>query len=91
MNWLLTILTFLPLLGVLAILLVKPPQRGTDDTIKIIAIGTSAITFLASLLVLFRFDASNPALQLVDRVDWIPSWGIRISWVWTASASSWCC
>ncbi len=76
MNWLLTILTFLPLLGVLAILFVKPPERGADNTIKIIAIVTSAITFLASLLVLFRFDPSNPTLQLVDRVDWIPSWGI---------------
>jgi NADH-quinone oxidoreductase subunit M len=77
MNWLLTILTFLPLLGVLAILFVKPPERGTDNTIKLIAIATSAVTFLMSLFVLFRFDPTNPALQLVDRFDWIPSWGIQ--------------
>jgi NADH-quinone oxidoreductase subunit M len=77
MNWLLTILTFLPLVGVLAILLMKESEDGSNrDTIKLIAIVTSAATFVVSLLVLFRFDSDNPALQLVDRVDWIPSWGI---------------
>src|SRR5690606_12673817 len=77
MNWLLTILTFLPLVGVVAILLMKESEDGSNrDTIKIVAIATSAVTFAVSLFVLFRFDPSNPALQLVDRVDWIPSWGI---------------
>ncbi len=77
MNWMLTILTFLPLVGVLAIILLKQPEDGSkDDSIKLVAIAASAVTFLVSLFVLFRFDATNPALQLVDRVDWIPSWGI---------------
>lgn len=77
MNWILTILTFLPLVGVLAILLMKQSDDGSnDDSIKLVAIATSAVTFVASLLVIFRFDATNPALQMVDRVDWIPSWGI---------------
>ena len=77
MNWLLTILTFLPLVGVLAILLVKESEDGSNrNTIKMIAIATSAATLAMSLFVLFRFDATNPALQLIDRVDWIPSWGI---------------
>jgi len=77
MNWLLTILTFLPLVGVLAIVLMKRDDDGSnDDSIKIVAIAASAVTFVVSLLVLFRFDPANPALQLVDRVDWIPSWGI---------------
>lgn len=77
MNWLLTILTFLPLVGVLAILFVKESEDGSNrDTIKWIAIAASAVTFAMSLFVLFRFDATNPALQLIDRADWIPSWGI---------------
>ena len=76
MNWILTIVTFLPLVGVLAILLVNPPRRGSNETVKIIALATSALTFLGTLLILFRFDSANPGLQLVDRVDWIPSWGI---------------
>ena len=76
MNWILTIVTFLPLVGVLAILLVNPPRRGSNETVKFIALATSALTFLGTLLILFRFDSANPRLQLVDRVDWIPSWGI---------------
>ena len=77
MNWLLTILTFLPLVGILAIVLMRRDEDGSnDDTIRLIAIATSAVTFVVSLFVLFRFDPTNPALQLVDRVDWIPSWGI---------------
>ena len=77
MNWLLTILTFLPLVGVLAILFLKETDdAGSRNTIKLVAIATSAATFVVSLVVLWRFDATNPALQLVDRFDWIPSWGI---------------
>ena len=76
MNWILTLVTFLPLVGVLGILLTKPPERGSENTIKLIALITSAATFVGTLLILFRFDATNPALQLVDRVNWIPSWGI---------------
>ena len=72
MNWILTLVTFLPLVGVLGILLTKPPERGSENTIKLIALITSAATFVGTLLILFRFDATNPALQLVDRVNWIP-------------------
>jgi NADH-quinone oxidoreductase subunit M len=77
MNWLLTIVTFLPLVGVLAILLIDPPKRGSNNLIKQVALVTSVATFLGTLLILFRFDPSDPGLQLVDRVNWIPSWGIQ--------------
>jgi len=77
MNWILTIVTFLPLLGVLAILLTNPPKRGSENLVKGIAVVTSAITFLGTLLILMRFDSGTPGLQLVDRFDWIPSWGIQ--------------
>ncbi len=77
MNWILTIVTFLPLLGVLAILLTNPPKRGSENLVKGIAVVTSAITFLGTLLILMRFDPGTPGLQLIDRFDWIPSWGIQ--------------
>lgn len=76
MNWLLTITTFFPLVGVLAILFMKPPERGTDRTIKIIANVTAIITFILTLVVLTQFNTNDPSLQLVDRATWIESWGI---------------
>jgi NADH-quinone oxidoreductase subunit M len=43
------------------------------------ALVTSSLTFLISLWVLARFDASNPDLQLVARYDWITvaGWNIQ--------------
>jgi NADH-quinone oxidoreductase subunit M len=73
----LTIVTFLPLVGIAAILLLKPLRRESDDLIKNIALGTSIATFLGTLVILFLFDPSQAGLQLVDRVNWIPSWGIQ--------------
>ena len=77
MNWLLTIVTFLPLVGVLAILLTNPPKRGSENLVRGIAVATSVVTFLGTLLILMRYDPNVPGLQLVDRFDWIPSWGIQ--------------
>jgi len=34
MNWLLTIVTFLPLVGILAILLTNPPKRGSENLVR---------------------------------------------------------
>jgi len=77
MNWLLTIVTFLPLVGVVAILLTNPPKRGSDNLVRGIAVVTSVVTFLGTLLILLRFNPAEPGLQLIDRVNWIPSWGIQ--------------
>jgi NADH-quinone oxidoreductase subunit M len=76
---LLTILTFFPLLGVIAILAPKIFTRRdlNDDAIKWIAIITSAITFIISLVVLVNFEPDVSGLQMYDPVDWIPSWGIH--------------
>jgi NADH-quinone oxidoreductase subunit M len=91
MNWLLTIVTFLPLVGVLAILLTNPPKRGSENLVKGIAVATSVVVFLGTLLILLRYDPSVAGLQMIDRFDWIPSWGIQYYLGWTGSASSWCC
>jgi NADH-quinone oxidoreductase subunit M len=73
----LTILTFLPLLGVAAILLLRPFKKETDDLVKQIAVVTSAVTFVFSLIVLASYDAGKSGLQMVEQADWIPSWGIQ--------------
>jgi len=73
----LTILTFLPLLGVLAILLLKPLERENDKLIKQISLIASAATLVVSVIVLVSFDRGESGLQMVDRTRWIPSWGIQ--------------
>ncbi len=67
----LTLMTFFPLLGVLAILLLKPLKRESDHNIKLVAVGTSIITFILSLVVLGMYDAGRASLQLVERALWI--------------------
>lgn len=73
----LTILTFLPLLGVVAILLLKPLKRESDNLVKQIAVVASALTLVVSLVVLAQYDKNVSGLQMVDQIDWIPSWGIQ--------------
>lgn len=73
---LLTIVTFLPLVGVAVILLLKPLKRESDTAIRRIALTTSVITFLGTLVILANFNSDVAELQLIDRVAWIPNWGI---------------
>jgi NADH:ubiquinone oxidoreductase subunit 4 (subunit M) len=48
----LTILTFLPVVGVAVILLLKPLfRRETDEAIKGVALWTSIITLIVSIIV----------------------------------------
>jgi NADH-quinone oxidoreductase subunit M len=75
-NWLLTIMTFFPLVGVAAILLLKPLKRETDDLIRLLAVATSAVTLVISIIVLFAFNPDDPGLQLVQKATWIPSLGV---------------
>ncbi|MGH2523321.1 MAG: complex I subunit 4 family protein, partial [Anaerolineales bacterium] len=64
----LTIVTFFPLLGVLALLFVRPEQK---NTLRWIALITSLITFVLSLLMLAQFNPREPSQQLVVRAPWI--------------------
>jgi NADH-quinone oxidoreductase subunit M len=77
MNWLLTIVTFLPLVGVAAILLLKPLKRDSDTLIKQVALATGVATFIGTLIILLNYDPGIAGLQLVDQAPWIPSWGIQ--------------
>ncbi len=75
-NGLLSLLTFFPLIGVAAILLLKPFKRESDNLIRQIAIATAVITFVISIIVLIAFDPDVGGLQMVERVPWIPAFGV---------------
>ncbi len=64
----LTILTFFPLLGVLALLFIPADRKMV---LRWTTLVITLITFVISLWVLALFDASDPGLQLVARYDWI--------------------
>jgi NADH-quinone oxidoreductase subunit M len=74
----LTILTFLPVVGAAAILLLKPLfRRETDEAIKGVALWTSIITLIVSIIVLLMYDSGVSGLQLESQATWIPIWGIQ--------------
>ncbi|HMV95578.1 MAG TPA: NADH-quinone oxidoreductase subunit M [Anaerolineales bacterium] len=71
----LTLLTFLPLVGVLVILFMNSESK---NAIRWVALGTSLITFVVSLWVFSQFDSSNPDLQLEAKYPWIQVAGWNI-------------
>ncbi len=72
---LLTLLTFFPLVGVLIILFTK---KDTNDTlVKQVAVGTSIVTFVISLIVLANYNTSVGEMQMYSPVPWISAWGIH--------------
>ncbi|MBI2975339.1 MAG: Fe-S-binding domain-containing protein, partial [Chloroflexi bacterium] len=64
----LTLVTFFPVLGVLALLFVPEEQK---DTLRWTAVVTSVITFILSLVMLAQFNPADPGMQLVIRAPWI--------------------
>ena len=72
----LTLLTFLPLVGILILFFIPSSAK---NTLRWVALGTSLVVFALSLWVLGMFDASNPDLQLVAQYDWIQvaGWNIQ--------------
>ncbi len=63
---LLSLCTFVPLIGAAAILLLPSASSA-----RWIALGTTIVTFILSLMVWAGFDPSNPGFQLVEKHDWL--------------------
>ena len=72
----LSIITWLPLLGALVILGLPRTQVRLIQTV---AIGVSAASFVLAWNLLASFDTSTSALQFVERVQWVPEMGMTYS------------
>ncbi|MGH3441830.1 MAG: NADH-quinone oxidoreductase subunit M [Nitriliruptorales bacterium] len=70
---LLTVTMALPLVAAFIVGLLPADRR---DAIRWTALGGSLATFVASLFILVRFQVGEPGFQLVERVPWIPAWGV---------------
>jgi len=75
---LITWVLLIPVLGILLMLLL-PPSKKTDEKQPIfgwLALGSSALTFLVSLLIYFRFNPGLEGYQFTELANWIPRLGL---------------
>lgn len=70
---LITVVLFLPMVGLATLLFLREEQV---ENIKWTAFGFSVATFIASLLLWIGFDNSAAGLQMVQRLDFLPTYGI---------------
>lgn len=70
-NNILTILTFLPLVGVFFLLIVPGNDDLAKNNMRRIALATTLVTFVFSLVMWAMFDSSNAGFQFVQNYSWI--------------------
>ncbi|MBM3647497.1 MAG: NADH-quinone oxidoreductase subunit M [Alphaproteobacteria bacterium] len=76
-SWpILSLVTFLPLVGALFCLVVNGPKEAVERNCRSVALVTSVVTFLISLLLWARFDVTKAGFQFVEKADWVPALGI---------------
>ncbi len=80
---LLSLVTFLPF-GIGVVLLATAAlarmldREGLPDVVwRSLGLAGAGITFLISLLLFTRFDATNPGMQFVEYGTWLPEYGIN--------------
>jgi NADH-quinone oxidoreductase subunit M len=72
----LSITTFVPLLGALAVFIIRGEPHEVARNARYTALWTSLITFLLSLTIWAGFDPATADFQMVERVAWIPAFNI---------------
>jgi len=76
-NWpLLSLVTFLPLFGVLAILILRGQPEDVTRNARWIALWTSLIDLALTLVIWAKFDASSAKFQFVEQAAWLPQFKI---------------
>ncbi|MGA9364985.1 MAG: NADH-quinone oxidoreductase subunit M [Bacteroidota bacterium] len=74
-SWILSLVIFFPLVGVLFILFLRQEQARS---IKIVGIAAALIDFFISAYLYVAFDPQKPAMQFVGRMRWIE--GLNVSY-----------
>ncbi|MGL4285980.1 MAG: NADH-quinone oxidoreductase subunit M [Phreatobacter sp.] len=67
----LSIITFLPLLGALLVFSVRGEDEAAKRNIRMIALFTTLVTFGLSLIPLYLFNASTAEFQFVEKAGWL--------------------
>jgi len=73
-NWpILSLVTFLPLVGAFFCLIVNGPKEAVERNCRSIALLTSLVTFVISLLLWARFDPTKASFQFEEKLEWVPA------------------
>ena len=72
----LSLLTFLPLVGVVIILSTRGEPEIVARNARAVALWTGCTVFVLSLFIWFNFDSRTAAFQFVEEAEWMPAFGI---------------
>jgi NADH-quinone oxidoreductase subunit M len=73
-TWpILSVVTFLPVVGALAIYITRGDDEAARRNARWIALWTTLVTFAVSLILVWRFDASSAEFQFVEKANWLAS------------------
>ncbi|HEX2892216.1 NADH-quinone oxidoreductase subunit M [Vineibacter terrae] len=76
-SWpILSLVTFLPLVGAVWILVVCRDDETGANNARHAALWTSLITFIVSLALWTKFDPRAAGFQFEERLEWVPAYGI---------------
>jgi NADH-quinone oxidoreductase subunit M len=67
----LSIVTFLPLVGALITFLIWEDSEVARRNVRFVALFTTVVTFLVSLGIWYNFDNAQSGFQMVEKVAWI--------------------
>src|SRR5579871_4379083 len=71
-SWpILSVTTFLPLLGALFIMMMRGEDASVARNARWVALWVTMITFAISLILVWRFDSGSPEFQFVERKPWL--------------------
>src|SRR5262249_41367532 len=75
-TWpILSVVTFLPIVGVLFILALRGEDEAIKRNTRWVALWTTIVTFAVSLILVSRFDPGSPEFQFVEKVSWLGGYG----------------
>jgi NADH-quinone oxidoreductase subunit M len=67
----LSVVTFLPLAGALFIMVMHSDGEAEHRNARWVALWTTLITFLISLVLIWRFDAGSAEFQFIEKKPWL--------------------
>jgi NADH-quinone oxidoreductase subunit M len=72
MTWpILSVVTFLPVVGAILIYLARGDDEAARRNARWIALWTTIVTFAVSIILVMRFDPSQPGFQFVEKAPWL--------------------